>query len=238
MGNAASSATPEVEYPSEDGMGESFLQHLMIELLRPLIERHLREQSRVAFTGANQFVYYKEGDPSVSIAPDLYVIPELSPDACPAIIKTWQTPQSIAFALEVVGLHRLKDDEQSPSKYDVLGVEELIVFDPEATDRTRKRIRWQVYHRDQDGQLGRVTATDSDRVFSEFLGCYLRDVGEQGQRRLRLGTGLRGRELSPTDAELVERERAERERERAERQQLEAELARLRAERDGRDGRG
>lgn len=225
MGNEGTNAAPEVEYPSEDGMGESFLQHLMVELLRPLIARYLREQGRVAFTGANQFVYYKQGDPAVNIAPDLYVIPELSAEACPAIIKTWECAQPLAFALEVVGLQRFKDYELSPSKYNVIGVEELIIFDPEATDRTRKRIRWQVYHRDRDGQLDRVTATDSDRVFSEFLGCYLRDVGDEGQRRIRLGTGLRGRDLVPSDAELVDRERATR-------TELEAEIARLKAARN------
>lgn len=62
-------------YPETDDMGERDLQRLIAELLRPLLERHLAERGILAHAGADQFVYWAEGEPTKRIAPDLYVLP-------------------------------------------------------------------------------------------------------------------------------------------------------------------
>src|SRR5262245_17404644 len=60
---------------------------------------------------------------------------------------------------------------------------------------------------------------------TKVLGCFFRAVGADTSLRLRLGVGLRGDELFPTDAE---HERAEKEHERGEKERLRTESARAR----------
>jgi hypothetical protein len=63
------------DLPDTDHMGESILQVFIRQLLRPLIERYLRERGVRAFVGANQFFYYNQDDISQRVAPDVYVLP-------------------------------------------------------------------------------------------------------------------------------------------------------------------
>jgi hypothetical protein len=66
----------------------------------------------------------------------------------------------------------------------------------------------------------------SDRVEVASLGCWLRAIGEGRDARLRLGTGVDGEALFPTEVEAA---MAQTEAERARADEAEAEVARLRA---------
>jgi hypothetical protein len=57
--------------------------------------------------------------------------------------------------------------------------------------------------------LVQVEATHDDRVRSRSLGCWLRAVGTGGEQRVHLAVGSNGDELLATDAEEVDRLRAE-----------------------------
>ncbi len=135
--------------------------------------------------------------------------------------KVWETGCVPSFALEIVSQDVDKDYLTAPAKYDRLGVEELVVFDPDHT-LSPTRLRFQVFRRSKRG-LVRVEATNADRVKSKILGCHLRALGAGDNRRVRLGTGFNGEALFPTDAEA--REQAEAEREEAEAGQQRAEAA-------------
>lgn len=132
-----------------------------------------------------------------------------------------------SFALEVVGQDIDKDYDDNPALYRALGVEELVLFDPHHTPRSRRRLRWQVFREVRSRGLVRVEVSNGDRVQSRALGCWLREVEHHGRMALRLATGEQGETLVLTD---VEQERAAWEQERAAREQAEAEVARLRAE--------
>ncbi len=58
-------------YPTEDEMGESALQTLIAELLRPLIARYLEHRHVKAFVGADQFIYWIQHAPTISVDPDI-----------------------------------------------------------------------------------------------------------------------------------------------------------------------
>jgi hypothetical protein len=58
-----------VHYPETDHMGEDFLQRAIAEALRPLIARWFKSRRVKAFTGADQFLYWVEGDPTRRVAP-------------------------------------------------------------------------------------------------------------------------------------------------------------------------
>ena len=126
-------------------------------------------------------------------------------------------------ALEVVSAKWHKDYDDAPPDYDAMGTQELILFDPEATARSRKRVRWQVFRRVR-GRLKRVVRSMADRIESRQLGCFVRLVSERGNPRLRLATGRKGETLVPTETE-AEAERAEAEAERAEAEAERAEAA-------------
>jgi Uma2 family endonuclease len=217
-------------YPEHDDMGESTLQLLMRELLRPLLARFLAERGVRAFVGSDQFIYWIKGNPKAVTAPDVYVIPGVDPDVTPRTWKLWQAGVTPSFALEVMSEgDDLKDVEHAPQRHDDIGTRELVVFDP-YVGMDSDRVRFRVHRRDERGRLVIVEATNVDRIRSKELGCVLRAVGEGQSLRLRIATDREGEELFPTEGELLQAERAALEAERAARQRAEAELERLRAE--------
>jgi len=213
-------------------MGEDFLQRAIAEALRPLIARWFKSRRVKAFTGADQFLYWVEGDPTRRVAPDVYVLPKVDPESVPTSWQLWEVgPPS--FALEIVSRDVGKDYEDAPAEYAAMGAKELVIFDPGATPRSRTRVRWQVYRRLARRGFVRVAQTMSDRVEVASLGCWLRAIGEGRDARLRLGIGIDGEELFLTEAE-AERARADEAGARADeearaRASAEAEIARLRA---------
>jgi hypothetical protein len=215
-------------YPVEDDVGEHEIQTYILELLRPLLERYLRERGIHAHAGSDQYIYWQRDSPTRSVAPDIYVLPGVSQDIAIDVWKVWERGPAPSFALEVVGSNPHKDYKKSPKRYAELGVEELVMFDPFAG---RKRVRFQVYRRDARA-FRRVTSTHADRVRSRVLGCYVRAVGAGSALRLRLGTGVNGDSLFPTgeEAERSAKE-AERSAKEAERSAKEAERAAKEAER-------
>jgi Uma2 family endonuclease len=213
-------------YPTHDDMGESALQRLIVELFRPLLARFLAQQGIRAFVGADQFIYWVQGAPNISLAPDVYVLPGVSPDIAPKSWKVWETGITPSFAIEIMSEQPSKDEVLSPLRYDALGAKELVVFDPNA-EGDPARHRFAVYRRAADGKFVRVEVTNADRIKSMELGCFVRVVGAGDGQRLRIGIGPEGSVLVPTEAE-EQRARAQQEQARAE--MAEAEVARLRAE--------
>lgn len=229
-----------LDLPDTDNMGRSILQTLISELLRPVIARFLRQKSVRAFVGANQFFYFDASDMTRRIAPDVYVLPGIEGPREERVWCTWDLVEPPSFAFEIVGRDMAKDYEDVPIDYKAIGVRELIVYDPDWTLRSRRRVRWQVWRQVKKRGLVCVLESNEDRVESSVLGCFLRVVGEGGARRVRLATGRFGDELVATDeelaaqtnealeraeAELARREAAERERETAERKREAAERA-------------
>jgi hypothetical protein len=229
-----------LDLPDTDNMGESILQALISELLRPLIARFLRQKGVRAFVGADQFFYFDAEDITKRIAPDVYVLPGLEEPREERVWCTWKLKELPSFAFEIVGRDVAKDYEDAPVDYKALGVRELVVYDPDWTPRSRSRVRWQVWRQVKRRGLVCVLKSNEDRVESRVLGCFLRVVGEGGERRVRLATGRFGDELVPTDEELaaqaldaIARESAERaRRETAERAREDAERERQTAERE------
>ncbi|MEO7330310.1 MAG: Uma2 family endonuclease [Minicystis sp.] len=214
-------------YPTDDHVGEDSLQTFILELLRPLVERWIALNKKPTFVGADQFIYYEQFAPTKVVAPDLYVLPGIAPGRRIKSWKVWKTGIVPSFALEVVSSTDVdKDYHEVPTRYAELGVDELIVFDPDHAT-TDDRVRWQRYRKLSRRGFVRVETTNADRMRSRVLGCYLRVVGEGDDARLRLGTGVSGEELFPSEAES---ERAAKESERAAKESALVRIAELEAE--------
>jgi hypothetical protein len=215
-------------YPIEDDVGEGSLQRFISEMFRALVEQWLKSQGKPTFVGADQFFYWKQYDPSEGIAPDVYVLPGAPLDIRVGCWKTWEDGFVPSFVFEIVSRDIDKDYRRSPVKYARLGVEELVVFDPDFQDAPR-RVRWQIFRKTEEGFF-LVLETNADRVWSNVLGCHLRVVGEGAGMRVRIAHGPEGETLLPTDAEARERVEEALASERRARADLEAKLARLEAE--------
>jgi len=188
-------------YPTEEKVGQDTLQWLIVELLRPLLERWLALSGKPTFVGADQFIYYEQFHPNKVVAPDLYVLPGVQPGRRIKTWKVWKTGIVPSFALEVVSSSDPdKDYHEVITRYDELGVGELIVFDPDH-ESGEDRVRWQRYRRLKRRGFVPVEASNADRIRSRVLGCFLRVAGSGDDARLRLGTGLAGDEPGPTEAE-------------------------------------
>jgi hypothetical protein len=216
-------------YPESDDMGETLLHRDIVEFVRLLLQRFAEKIGRAGKIGANQFIYWVEFHPEITLAPDVYFLPGVSPDTTIETWKTWETGIVPSFALEVVSKSIKKDYETILRHYDDLGVREVVIFDPLAGRPRSKRVRFQVYRRLPARGLVRVEASDGDRVRSKEMGCWLWAVGKDKAMRLRVGTGPEGDVLFPT-AEEEERARAEAEATRAEAEAAKGRAAEARAE--------
>jgi Uma2 family endonuclease len=214
-------------YPVDDGMGEGLGHRKTAELLRILLDLFLAHQRKVACVGANQFIYWVQGDPKKTVAPDVYVLPGVPADTDIDCWKVWETGIVPSVVVEVVSRSVKKDYVDAIERYRELGVLEVIVFDGKATKSSPRRVRWQIFRRIKGQGLVRVEVSNEDRVQSRQLGCWLRMVGKGSSLCLRVGLGPKGDELLPTEAEAEAKARAQVE---AKAREAEAEAARLRKE--------
>jgi len=218
MGEPVRGAVDATFYPVTEKVGEDFLQRLIMELLRPLVERWFRECRRTALVGADQFIYWEQFNARKAVSPDVYVLLGVEPRTPVTAWKVWESGIVPAFAFEVVSSDRLKDYEEVPRKYAELGVQELVLFDPHV-DRSSRRTRWQVFRR-ESGDLTLVETTDADRVRSVVVDAWLRQTGTAMATRVRIGLDPDGTTLLLTDEERAEAAEGELERVRRELEQL------------------
>src|SRR5262245_21784837 len=113
--------TEPVVYPSTDHRGEHEYQRLISELLRPLVERLMRERELVAHVGADTFIYWVEGNTSKTIAPDVYVLPDVDQGLQVGSWKLWEIDTAPSFALEIAGDDIDKDYVDDPKLYAEMG---------------------------------------------------------------------------------------------------------------------
>jgi hypothetical protein len=195
---------------------ENTLQRWMAESLASSLKRYLAEVYRGAlaqsprhaalrtqgpfFVSGDHFWFYRKGDPNTHVAPDVYAISGVDPERAPRTWKLWELRNLPLFALEIVSDDVARDYDDAPAAYRHTGVQELVVFDPEAPstdDNTseRARVRWQIWRRESNGQWGGPIVSDEDRVESAALGCWLRLVGKNDTRRICIALGTDGEAL-------------------------------------------
>jgi hypothetical protein len=154
-------------------------------------------------------------------------------------IKTWVHGAPI-WALEIASTDGRKDYLRAPQVYERVGVQELVVYDPNWRQR-KDGARWQVWRQTSRG-WDQVESNCAKQVYCEQLEAWLVEVMVEGEPRVRPGVGPQGRELLKLDSEeahearlreqqAIERQEKERQaRELAEQREkaLELELQRLR----------
>ncbi len=217
-------------------MGEGRVQTDIIGILVSSLRQLAAERGWSDYViDSDQYVAWIEADPQVRVAPDVYLL--WNPPADPWV-SSWQTwredhPTPV-FALEVVSYDWRKDYELGPEKYDDLGVDELIIYDPFPSERPfRRGVALQHWKRESDGVF-REQTVDGDAVYSESFQAYFVAIDSADGKRVRVARSLEPLDVVPTPAERVDEQsasaRAQAERAEAESQRAEAESQRAEAE--------
>ena len=167
-----------VDYPSSDGkpLAENDLQARAILYAFGALRVRYRERRSDVYVSADLLIYYEEGNPRVSVAPDVFVVFGVE-DRKRMSYKIWEEGKGPDFVLEVASPSTWEEDvERKPDIYAGLGVREYFLFDPMDTPRLRG-------YRLVGGGYERLSVVESiDRTLtltSEVLGLELRTKGEE-----------------------------------------------------------
>jgi Uma2 family endonuclease len=229
----------EIEYPTSDGrpMAESTLHRKVMADLIEALERRYLDESRV-WAGGNFLLYYEEGNPRVSVSPDVVLVRGIRKWNRP-LYKLWEEGKSPDFVIEVTSSSTRREDMVTKKNlYERLGVAEYVLFDPTG-DYLDPRLQG---YRLEQGHYLRIVQEPDGSLLSRITNLRLRPEGEN----LRLIDARTGKKLlwaaekddaiaaaeQRVEDEASARQAAERkaEEEAAERGRLERELANLRAE--------
>ena len=233
---SALSRTPvEVEYPSSDGkpLAENDAQHTTILYGIGALKVHYAGHSDVYVSG-DLLVYYEEGNPRVSVAPDVFVVFGVE-DRMRMNYKVWEEGKGPDFVLEVASPSTWREDVgRKRGVYAGLGVREYWLYDP-LGEHLKPELQG---NRLVDGEYEHQAAVESVdgtlTLYSETLGLELWAKG--GKMRFRdPETGLdllsHDEEHDRAEREVIARRSAEvrAEREAVLRQAAEARVAELEA---------
>ena len=207
----------EIDYPESDGapMGETDFHIQLIIDLRLALRNFFREDESVC-VASNLLLYYVEGDPTKSVAPDVFVARGVG-NHRRRIYKLWEEKHAPNIVIEVSSRKTKNDDlKWKKQLYAWLGVNEYFIFDPDYKLKPplrAYRLRGKEYVEE---------AVTGGRVMSKELGLELVNTGET----LRLSDPRTGQFLLTPEEEAAARREAE-----TRAASAEAEIARLRADR-------
>ena len=120
-----------VEYPSSDGkpLAENDAQHTAILYGIGALRVHFAGRRDVYVSG-DLLVYYEEGNPRVSVAPDVFVVFGVE-DRMRMNYKVWEEGKGPDFVLEVASPGTWREDVGPKRRlYARLGVREYWLYDP------------------------------------------------------------------------------------------------------------
>ena len=192
-------AVAPIEYPSSDGkpMAENDAQRSAIMYGIGALSRHFRDRRDVYVSG-DLLIYFEEGNPRVSIAPDVFVVFGVEDRQRPNY-KLWEEGQAPAFVLEVASPSTWREDlGPKRSVYARLGVREYWQYDP-AGEFLPTRLQGQRLTR--SGYVRQPVATALDGTLtlrSATLGMELRAAPG---REMRFRDPATGRDLYSHDEE-------------------------------------
>ena len=170
-----------VDYPSSDGkpLAENDAQlHAILYAVGAL--RVYYSAHADVYVSGDLLIYYEEGNPHVSVAPDTFVVFGVE-DRVRMNYKVWEEGKGPDFVLEVASPSTWREDVgRKRSVYARLGVREYFLFDPTGEHLTPQLQGFRLV----DGAYERLPAVESiDRTLtlpSEVLGLELRSkVGEE-----------------------------------------------------------
>ena len=124
-------STTEIYYPDADGlpMAESDFQRKPLTYAVEALDIYFQAHENIYVSG-NMFLYYEEGNPSASVAPDVFVVFG-APKHDRSSYMLWREPKAPDFVLEITSQSTHTQDQGTKrERYAVLGVQEYFQYDP------------------------------------------------------------------------------------------------------------
>jgi Uma2 family endonuclease len=192
-----------ISYPESDGkpMAETDIHRkLLLDTLFRLTERYQHDLK--VYVAGNLWVYYQQGNPKASFAPDVFVVFGV-PNHERHIYRIWEEGKALDVVIEFTSSSTQKEDVGSKRlRYEQLGVKEYFIFDPlrdylqpplkgfrltgqyytPMPDATWDEGEWRL----SSDVLGLElrTAVSQLRLFDLQTGTYLRTPHEEAQARM------------------------------------------------------
>lgn len=215
-------SAPTIIYPESDGkpMAETDKHRdLMVDCIQTL-QHHFRDDP--VYVSGNLLMYYEQGNPKKSVAPDVFVVFDVSKKPRRTYL-TWEEGNTPDFVLELASPSTFREDMRRKKDLyaSVLTVKEYYIYDPYGEINPNF-----IGFRLTDGTYQEIDFVD-ERLRSDVLNL---ELGEHGGV-LRLYNSLTEQWLQPpTERAEHAEERAQHAEERAQqesvaRQNVEAELA-------------
>ncbi len=125
-------SAPAIVYPESDGkpMAETDLhRNLMFDIIKMLT--HYFQNRNEVYVSGNLLIYYEEGNPKKSVAPDVFVVFGVSEKPRRTFL-TWEEGETPDFVLEVASASTHQNDigHKKDLYASVLKVEEYYIYDP------------------------------------------------------------------------------------------------------------
>ena len=202
----APAAVP-VEYPSSDGrpMAENDAQRNAITYAIGALTTHFKGRPDVYVSG-DLLIYYEEGNPRVSIAPDVFVVFGVE-DRDRLNYKLWEERRPPDFVLEVASPSTWRDDlNRKRSVYERLGVREYCQYDPNGEHLPARLMGWRLTPSGYVRQPVETAPGGGSTLRSRTLGLELRAAPA---RELRFRDPATGRDLRSHEEEAEGRRAAE-----------------------------
>ena len=120
-----------IEYPESDGkpMAETMTHRKAMNDTIEMLADFFRDKPDICVAG-NLLFYYEEGDPSASIAPDVFVVKGV-PKGDRRTYRLWIEKRAPSVVFEFTSRStRLEDTGNKKSLYAMLGVQEYFLCDP------------------------------------------------------------------------------------------------------------
>ena len=129
--SALSHAAVEVEYPSSDGKPLAENDAQLAAILYSVSALRVRYAGRSdVYVSCDLLIYYEEGNPRVSVAPDVFVVFGVE-DRMRMNYKVWEEGKGPDFVLEVASPSTWREDVgRKRDIYARLGVKEYWLYDP------------------------------------------------------------------------------------------------------------
>ena len=219
----------EIDYPESDGkpLGETDFHITVILYLRQALRHFFRRVENI-YVAANNLFYYEEGNPRVFVSPDVYVVKGVSGHDR-RIYKLWEEGVAPSVVFEITSRSTRREDlGDKRALYEMLGVQEYFLFDPEG-DYLKPQLQG---FRLLEDFYTPIPHEQDGAVYSEELDLVLRPE----EHMLRLFDPETGQALPTLDeaveeiAAAIERAEAEAQRAQAEAQRAQAEAQRAQAE--------
>jgi Uma2 family endonuclease len=223
MRRSRTSKVAEIEYPESDGkpMAETDLHRDWMFTIIKRLERFFAGQ-RVYVSG-NLLIYYQEGDPRKSVAPEAFVVKNCKPGRRKTFL-IWREKRTPNFVLETTSESTRREDRSKRNKiYAALGIGEYFLYDP-LGDWLKPRLQG---YRLANGVYEAIPPVPDGSITSRELGIrFVLDDGDLAMFDAHTGERL----LSDGELAHHEKQRADQESKRADEETHRAEEEKKRAD--------